>query len=179
MGRKRVYATRAERDRAYRERHLSRRDEERALKEALTRACERGWCTFLVNRLPDEPRAWMRDLAERLAGYKLVAFEVEEMQPVLDLDAPEPALPAETTFHGSTYDAGLDGERLNAQQRRVWRLMRDGRWRTLREISDETRDPEASVSARLRDFRKLGWTVDRQRRGEPGRGLWEYRLRTS
>lgn len=33
--------------------------------------------------------------------------------------------------------------------------MADGKWRTLQEISEITGDPEASVSARLRDLRKF------------------------
>lgn len=51
---------------------------------------------------------------------------------------------------------------------RVRELMRDGKWRTLSEIADVTGDPEASVSARLRDLRrpKYGlWTVTRKRAG--------------
>ena len=78
---------------------------------------------------------------------------------------------------GSTFDAVKDGPRLNAQMRRVYNAMADGCWRTLREISDETEDPEASVSARLRDFRKSqfgGYEVKRRRRADAG--TWEYRL---
>jgi hypothetical protein len=30
--------------------------------------------------------------------------------------------------------------------------------------------------ARLRDLRRLGWTVDRRRRGNPKAGLHEYRV---
>lgn len=80
---------------------------------------------------------------------------------------------------GATFDRGLDLDRLNAQTRRVYDLMRDGTWRTLREIAAATGDPEASVSARLRDLRKAafgGFTVERRRRGEPKAGIWEYRL---
>jgi len=80
---------------------------------------------------------------------------------------------------GETYESVFDKERLNAQQRRVFEVMQDGRWRTLREISETTGDGEASISARLRDFRKEkfgGFAVDRRRRGEEKRGLFEYRL---
>lgn len=80
---------------------------------------------------------------------------------------------------GDTFNAALDMDRLNAQSRRVFELMRDGDWRTLAEIAATTGDPEASVSARLRDFRKQkfgGMTVDRRRRGEPGDGIFEYRI---
>ena len=48
---------------------------------------------------------------------------------------------------------------------RVWSVMRDGGRHTLAEISKVTKDPEASVSARLRDLRKPqfgGHTVERR-----------------
>jgi hypothetical protein len=78
---------------------------------------------------------------------------------------------------GATYVHELDGQRLHRQHNRVCALMRDGVWRTLAEIAAATGDPEASVSARLRDLRKPrfgSYLVDRQRRGP---GLFEYRLR--
>jgi hypothetical protein len=74
----------------------------------------------------------------------------------------------------------MDVPRLAAQTQRVYDLMRDGRWRTLGEIENATGDPQASVSARLRDFRKPSrgsHVVERRRRGEPARGLFEYRVR--
>lgn len=77
-------------------------------------------------------------------------------------------------IQGSTFNPDLDSERLAKQSSRVFALMKDGRARTLREISDATGDPEASVSARLRDLRRLGLTVNRQRRGDEKRGLFEY-----
>lgn len=79
---------------------------------------------------------------------------------------------------GETFDPGTDTIRLNDQMRRVADVMGDSRWRTLREIAAVTGDPEASVSARLRDFRKprFGGFVVLRRRREGGEGLWEYRL---
>lgn len=77
-----------------------------------------------------------------------------------------------------------DTKRLSAQHDRVLRIMRDGQWRTLAELSNATKrftlsaDPEASVSARLRDFRKPrfgAYTVERRRR-QGHVGLWEYRM---
>ena len=82
-------------------------------------------------------------------------------------------------FDGKAYDPELDQARLSKQIYRVYKLMRDGKWRTLREIHDATNGPEASVSACLRDFRKERWgrnTVNKQRRGDPKQGLWEYQL---
>lgn len=86
----------------------------------------------------------------------------------------------ETHRQGSTYQAEFDYDRLNAQARRVYDVMKDGRWHTLSEIAHVTHDPEASISARLRDFRNLhGLSIDRRRRGEEVRGLHEYKLRGS
>ena len=82
-------------------------------------------------------------------------------------------------FDGATYQPELDFERLSGQHRRTWILMNDGRWRTFNEISAITGDPPASISARLRDFRKIkfgGHVVNRRRRGEPGSGLFEYQV---
>lgn len=82
-------------------------------------------------------------------------------------------------FDGQTYVQSLDGTRLFAQLEKVKTLMSDGRWRTLREMAALVQAPEASVSARLRDLRKPkfgGYTVERRRRGEPKRGLFEYRV---
>ncbi len=85
----------------------------------------------------------------------------------------------EPEFGGVTYEPELDESRLHAQLNRVRKLMGDAEWRTLFEISAVTRDPEQSISARLRDFRKErfgGHTVNRRRRGEGRRGVFEYQL---
>jgi len=80
------------------------------------------------------------------------------------------------TFGGTTYNAARDGARLFAQFTDVFELMRDGVWRTLGEIETQTGHPQASISARLRDFRKKkfgGHTVNRQYLGQ---GLFRYQL---
>lgn len=67
---------------------------------------------------------------------------------------------------GATYDRERDYARLNQQAYDVWLAMRDGKWRTLRQIAHITGHPEASISARLRDFRKPEFgrhEVDRER----------------
>lgn len=77
---------------------------------------------------------------------------------------------------GSTYDPYLDRVRLNDQMMRVYRWMMGGKFLTLRELSMLTGDPESSVSARIRDFRKDqfgGNTVNRRRITE---GTWAYQL---
>ena len=93
---------------------------------------------------------------------------------VLDFEAPERVLP-DRDRGGETYDPVLDRDRLNRQARAVFDCIRGGGWWTLREISEATGEPEASISARLRDFRKHGWTVHRERR-KPLGGTWMYSL---
>ena len=91
----------------------------------------------------------------------------------------EPDEVEQPEFGGVTFEPELDEGRLRAQLLRVYNVMKDSRWRTLFEISAVTRDPEQSVSARLRDFRKErfgGHSVNRRRRGEGRRGLFEYQL---
>lgn len=80
-------------------------------------------------------------------------------------------------FDGATYDPAKDKARLNRQLQIVFDCMKDGKFRTLREIATLTKEPEASISARLRDLRKArfgGHEVLRQRRTE---GLFEYSLK--
>ncbi len=75
---------------------------------------------------------------------------------------------------GETFEPERDRERLGAQYCRVRDLMADGAWRSLSEIRAATDYPEASISARLRDMRRDGYTVQRRRRTGVG-GTFEYR----
>lgn len=79
-------------------------------------------------------------------------------------------------FDGITYEHERDAPRLAAQTGRVKALMADGMWRTLREIAQTTGDPEASVSARLRDLRKPRFGSHVIERRYLGDGLYEYRM---
>lgn len=82
-------------------------------------------------------------------------------------------------FNGPAYNAERDNARLVGQMLRVFELMKDGQYRTLREIAEATGDPEASISAQLRHLRKPRFgshVVDRRNRGEAGNGLHEYAL---
>jgi hypothetical protein len=86
-----------------------------------------------------------------------------------------------STINGPTMEA-VDHGRIAKQRAKVYALMLDGQWRTLSEIAAITGYPEASISARLRDFRKARYgahTVDRARRADPASGWWEYRLTLS
>jgi hypothetical protein len=85
-------------------------------------------------------------------------------------------------FSGPVYDRDFDHVRLSGQIRRVFRLMADGRWRTLAEIASATGDPPASVSAQLRHLRKDRFgahAVEKRPRGDRTNGLWEYKLRVN
>lgn len=84
-----------------------------------------------------------------------------------------------TDFDGKTYVPERDRMRLRAQLEDVFALMKDGAWRTLGQIETQTGHPQASISARLRDFRKAkfgGHKVERQYLGD---GLFHYRLTIS
>ena len=79
---------------------------------------------------------------------------------------------------GSTFDPERDTKRLNKQHVRVWLVMKDEQWHTLAGISAMTGDPEGSVSARLRDFRKprFGSHTVQRRTVKDSPGLHVYRL---
>jgi hypothetical protein len=82
-------------------------------------------------------------------------------------------------FQGSDYVAEFDLERLKGGIKRIADLMADGQWRTLREIEGAVDVPAASASAQLRNLRKPRYgshIVERQRRGDPYFGLFEYRV---
>jgi hypothetical protein len=79
-------------------------------------------------------------------------------------------------FDGADYNRSRDDVRLTGQILRVWDCVCDGKWRTLKEIAQETGDPEASVSAQLRHLRKPrfgGYTVERE---YINNGLYKYRV---
>jgi hypothetical protein len=82
-------------------------------------------------------------------------------------------------FDGDTFDPVQDLARLNAQTLRVWSALQTDQWLTLRELETLTGDPQASISARLRDLRKRRFgshIVLRRRRDDGRRGIHEYKL---
>lgn len=89
---------------------------------------------------------------------------------LLDWTPPDP-YPAK----GDTFDQARDGKRLGDQAQRVYDLMKDGKRRTLSTIADEAQAPEASVSARLRDIRRMVPNIKVQKQ-HLGNGLWTYWL---
>jgi hypothetical protein len=82
-------------------------------------------------------------------------------------------------FNGAYYDPAHDNDRLSKQIGRVYSVMIDGVWRTLKEIEYLTGDPQASISAQLRHLRKArfgGYQVELRSRGDREDGLFEYRV---
>lgn len=82
-------------------------------------------------------------------------------------------------FSGSDYDIDLDKLRLSGQVKRIRDLMIDGKFRSLGEIEKITSDPQASISAQLRNLRKSSfgsYTVNKKRVGKGTTGLFEYQL---
>lgn len=83
------------------------------------------------------------------------------------------------SFGGKTYDATFDYDRLSKQMKIVYDFIKDGQFHTLKEMSKATSVPEASLSARLRDFRreKYGANIILKRHvGDRYNGLFEYRF---
>lgn len=81
-------------------------------------------------------------------------------------------------FDGDTYDPKQDEARLRGQWLKVWRCIMYGDWWTLEALAKACGASEASVSARLRDFRKPRFgshSIERQR---VEGGLHRYRLVT-
>lgn len=79
-------------------------------------------------------------------------------------------------FNGPDYQPERDDDRLTGQLYSIFNLMKDGKWRTLTEISKRTGAPQSSVSAQLRHLRKDrfgGHTVNKQYLGD---GLYSYQL---
>lgn len=86
---------------------------------------------------------------------------------------------APLNFKGSDYKPNLDQKRLTGQAKRIHDLMKDGEFRTFDEIHEATGDPIASISAQLRHLSNgtiCSFPLNKQHRGEPKNGLWEYQL---
>lgn len=77
---------------------------------------------------------------------------------------------------GPAFCEVLDGDRLRGQIAMIYRLMKDGQWRTLDEIALETGAPQASISSDLRHLRKPkfgAYQVEKRRRTK---ATFEYRV---
>lgn len=79
-------------------------------------------------------------------------------------------------FDGADYVPERDDERLGKQCQRIFNLMKDGLWRSLPEIEQITGDPQPSISAQLRHFRKPRFGAHTVERRRCENSLYEYRL---
>jgi len=82
-------------------------------------------------------------------------------------------------FSGSDFVPKFDYTRLKAQIKDIYELMKDKKWRTLKEISQATGHEKANCSAQLRNLRKENFgshTIDKRPRGDRSQGLYEYAL---
>jgi len=82
-------------------------------------------------------------------------------------------------FDGADYQPKKDYARLTTQLGKIHYFMSDGKWHKLSDISKGTGAPEASVSAQLRNLRKVRFgshIIKPKRSGSYGKGLYEYRL---
>lgn len=77
-------------------------------------------------------------------------------------------------------ESRLSPRSLTGQLLRVYdALKQSGTWLTIPEIQEQTGDPQNSISANLRNLRKVEFNshnVVGRRRAGAASGLWEYRL---
>ena len=81
-----------------------------------------------------------------------------------------------TSFGGETYVPERDGSRLASQLADVRTLLSNGDWWTLADIERATGHPQASISSRLRDLRKVAHGSHTIERAYLQRGLHCYRM---
>lgn len=109
----------------------------------------------------------------------MINLELVPTKPLnLEIVDEVPGRPVTHHFRGAGVETDQDELRLDSQYDRILRLMKDGRWRTLAEISAITHDPEGSILRQLSymdDPLCGGHKKNKHRRG-PGRGLWEYQI---
>lgn len=79
-------------------------------------------------------------------------------------------------FDGDDIDQDRDKERLTGQLLRIWEVIKYGNWHTLRGLAKSTGDPEASISAQLRNFRKKKFGSHKIEKEYIENGLYRYRL---
>lgn len=77
---------------------------------------------------------------------------------------------------GQTFEPKRDTVRLNEQAQDVFNFLSDNCWHTLREAHERTGHPEASISARIRDLRKLKFGGFKIEKRYIENGLWQYRM---
>jgi hypothetical protein len=80
------------------------------------------------------------------------------------------------TFDGDTFINQRDGVRLSAQLERVLAVMKDQEWHDLPELVQKCGGTAASISARVRDFRKERFGGHTVNTSYVSKGLWRYQL---
>ena len=85
-------------------------------------------------------------------------------------------VPPRKAFGGATYDPDRDYVRLHRQLRKVYEVMKDGQWHSLQELVTICGGTAASISARVRDFRKRQYGSRQVDRKHVKDGLFLYRL---
>jgi len=79
-------------------------------------------------------------------------------------------------FDGSDYKPSRDNDRLTNQLQKIWAIVKNGKWFTLRDISKATGYTEASISAQLRHLWKDRLGLHEIEKNHLGNGLYEYRV---
>lgn len=123
-----------------------------------------------LSRAPDAKRggAKVKHIAD--PSPELPLFELPER------DGPNLA-ESRLKFEGPEEDAGGRRERrLGEQLGTIFRVIRDGEWRTLAEIAEKTSYPAPSVSAQLRHLRKPHYGAFIVEKRHVRNGVFEYRL---
>jgi len=80
-------------------------------------------------------------------------------------------------FDGEEYIPSQDQRRLAGQLKRIYEVMKDGKWRTIQEVAQITNYPANSIQAQLRHLRKErfgSYLVEKRR--VTTTGLYEYRV---
>jgi hypothetical protein len=107
---------------------------------------------------------WFDDIGEAMSALQFGLFDAPK-----NVAPPRPKQPGPKSVAGKVLTL----------------MLGDGAWRTLWEIQARTGGSQTAISARLRDFRKLGYKVDARQRvvyqdsdaafSPPG--VFEYRVR--
>ena len=79
-------------------------------------------------------------------------------------------------FDGDDIVAERDDPRLSSQLEKIKKLVLDGKWRSLKQISEATKAPHASVSAQLRNLRKRKFGAYEVQRRHVDGGFYQYRV---
>jgi hypothetical protein len=76
---------------------------------------------------------------------------------------------------GQSYSRERDLERLDSAMGRIFRLLGDGRWHTVEEMTDAGRCSPTGATARYRDLSKPKFGGFKTESKNFGGGLWKYR----